>query len=414
MNFLKQIKFEIKNILRSKFILIIGILVLVSSIVLPTINFFVDKANKDRNNRHMPMYAMERAIGGYGGYYPDGMDQEPIVIDGVTIQPDSPLYWGIQDIIGQKEHMEIDKGYFSDSKALDLALLAMDEELKFNVRLAKHIVEPMDYRLDLAWQGTDYLYEKFIYEHNDVPEERLLEAVGYRRGVDPETFKEKYINITPEARLAAIDKADESLNALFSVVENDDFSQYIDLRIEQENRHIDDFKEQISIQEELIIKNPSQEEGLSQYINDIKKQITMIETSTIPMLQYRLDKNIIPGEDLWQNSALMNIESNHNQIIHNEIISEKEFNKETWLLREYKSYGKYVSAMQSQIDGYNNEILIAERSLEANKPDMKYVGNGARYKTVGFLEYSIFVAMFAVLVGGWLMASEFNQGTIRL
>jgi len=33
---------------------------------------------------------------------------------------------------------------------------------------------------------------------------------------------------------------------------------------------------------------------------------------------------------------------------------------------------------------------------------------------VQFLDYSVFVALFAVLLGGWIIASEFQQGTIRL
>jgi ABC-2 type transport system permease protein len=45
---------------------------------------------------------------------------------------------------------------------------------------------------------------------------------------------------------------------------------------------------------------------------------------------------------------------------------------------------------------------------------MKFVPDGSRSKTVGFLGFSVFVALFAVLIGGWIIAREFSAGTIRL
>lgn len=68
-------------------------------------------------------------------------------------------------------------------------------------------------------------------EHNDVPEDRLYEAVSYKMGLDPDSFKEKYISITPEQRLAALDKLEGNLNSIYKVVEDNDFPQYINLRI---------------------------------------------------------------------------------------------------------------------------------------------------------------------------------------
>jgi hypothetical protein len=64
-------------------------------------------------------------------------------------------------------------------------------------------------------------------------------------------------------------------------------------------------EEQIAIHEQAIIDNPSQEESLNSIIEDLKRQIEMIKTNTIPILEYRLGANIIPGEDVWQNSALL-------------------------------------------------------------------------------------------------------------
>ena len=396
--------------------MIITILVLATSIALPVISFFTTRNLDDHGVRPLPMMGgviySTMAIDSIG--YPMGSDGEPIIVDGVTIQSDNPLYWQIKGIIDEKEYMEMDKERFSSSEVLDLALLAMDEEVKFYVHLANHISNHTDYRMDLSWLGVDIIYDKFLYEYNHVPKEELIEAVGYRKGIDVDTFEEKYINITPEQRLAALDEVEEKLNTLYRVVESNDFPKYIELRIDQEKAQIDNLKEQIALQEELIIQNPSQEEGINDYIMELNRQIEMIETSTIPTLEYRLEKNIIPGENIWQNTALMSIEHIHMELLHNRIMTEEEFNRETYLVHEYKNYQNYVKVIQARIDELNKELLIAQKSLDADKPDMKYVPNGARNRTVDFLSYSTFVALFAVLVGGWIMASEFQQGTIRL
>jgi ABC-2 type transport system permease protein len=53
-------------------------------------------------------------------------------------------------------------------------------------------------------------------------------------------------------------------------------------------------------------------------------------------------------------------------------------------------------------------------SIAAEKPDMRFVPNGSRNQTNSFLSYSVFVAIFAILLGGWLLSNEYQMGTIRL
>ncbi|NLJ40566.1 MAG: ABC transporter permease subunit [Clostridiales bacterium] len=418
MQFLRQIKFEIKNILKSKFILIIGILVLAISIITPTISFFTEKFRSNMGYP-MPMAVREIAIMGKGmgydmPYYPGESDEEPIIIDGVEIKGNSPLYWQVKSIMDEMGYMEADRGSFSSDEVFDLVVLSMEEEQKYYVNFAKYITEPMDYRIDLIWQGVDSVYDKFIYEHNDIDKDKLYEAMTRRRWYEPEPFEEKYIKITSGEKLKGIEEAEEKIMTLNNVIETNDFSKYIDLRIIQERDNIEDLKEQIAAQEEIIVDNPSQEEGINDYIESMKKQINFIETSTIPTLEYRLEKNIIPGEDIWQNAALNDIEWRRNDLMYRDIMSEEDFVKERYLIEQYKTYRAYRDAMQAEIDELNNQIIIAQKSLDANKPDMKFVPTAARQKTASNLSYSILVALFSVLLGGWLMASEFQQGTIRL
>ena len=411
---LKQIKFEIKNIFKFKFIFIIGIVVLAWSIISPIIGLFT--VSIDGGVRPMPMARAAMAVA-YDSkpYYPGGgIDQPPITVEGVTITADNPFYWNLNSLVQEKAAMETDKTRFSSPDVLDLALGMLDAETKYYASFAQYITKQTDYRLDLAWRGADNLYDKYIYEHNDVEQSKLIEATSIRKGLDPEAFKKKYISITPEEKLAAIDKLDDTLNTLYNVVKNNDFPKYIDLRIAQENDQIKSINEQIDIQEKAIIDNPSQEENINFIIEDLRRQIARSEKNVIPMLQFRLNKNIVPGENIWQNIAISDIENSQDQLLYTTILSEEKFNKDSGMIQQYGNYRNYQSKMQAQIDQLNNTVLIGQNSLNAEKPDMKYVPNGARNKTVQFLGFSILVALFGIFLGGWLIASEFQQGTVRL
>ncbi|MDD2502788.1 MAG: ABC transporter permease [Clostridia bacterium] len=417
-SFIRQIKYEIRNIIRSKFLLIISVLLIAAAIVLPILNFIASKRPRDNyyGPYPMPIYeTMSYRDGIDRPIYPGkpGMDKDSITIDGVTIKSDNPFFWDISYLIQEKEQLENNKERFTSPEALDLYLALLDTELQFSLNFAKNITNYQDYRASMKWMAQESMYGKFIFENIDVPEDVLLEAVSQRWYMEPEMLKSKYLDLTAEERLEALDALDEELASLMAILENNDFPQYVDLRIKQENKNIDNIHEQIAVQEQEIINNPSQEDMINQMILDLKRQITYSENN-ISLLQLRLEKNIIPGEDVWQNYALSDMENYRNQLSYTEILTEEKFNQETWLVQQHGSYSKYVVAIQKQIDALNNGIIIAEKSIDADKPDMKYVNGGSRSRTFQFLNYSIFVALFAALLGGWIMASEFQQGTIRL
>lgn len=399
-----------KNIFRSKFLLIIGILILVLSIAIPIIGAISMNSSGTSYPGGPIMYEKAMYYGGYGGYYDNG--EEPLTVDGVTIMPDNPFYWNIQDLSQMESYM--DTSFFTHPEAMDIALDMGEAELQYYLRVAQVVTTYEDYRTNLVWD-TNMLYEKFIYEKAGTTDrDVLIEALNYRRGVNTETFDDVYINITPQERQAEIEKADDYFNRLYEVIENNNFEEYIAISIEQQQNQIKSNEEQIEIQEKTILEHPDQEEDLSRYIEDLKKQIKLIETNNIPMLEYRLEKHIVPGEDIWQNRALASIEDANNQLQYTTILSEEDYNKEPYLAQQYKTYTRYKAALQTQIDGFNNQILIAQNSLDADKPDMKFEPAGSRNQTYNFLYYSVYVALFAVVLGGWLMASEFQLGTIRL
>jgi ABC-2 type transport system permease protein len=412
MGFIKQIGIEFKNILRVKFLLIFGILVLALSVVAPVLGVIEQNSeNSGGGGGYYPLAVSARSYVAKDIYYPGG--QEPIIIDGVTIEPDNPYYWNIQSL--NEQIQSANSNMFAEQGSLDLWISMSEAQLNYYVRLAKHIKEYQDYRVDLTWD-TQALIEKFIYENvSTAAPDALREVVGWYMGIDEETFKEKYVDISAEERLAALDAIDQKLETLFDVVENNNFPQYIALRIRQENDNIKNYEDQIEIFEKDIIEHPEQEDGLNEQIGYLQKEIDMIRDNNIPILEYRLTHNIVPYDyDQWQNSALDDITNNRRQLQYTTKMTEEQFNQDQWTAVQYGSYANYVAAVDAQIAKLENSIIIADNSLKAEKPDMKYVPGGARSITVSFLAFSIAVALFGVLTGGWLMASEFQMGTIRL
>jgi ABC-2 type transport system permease protein len=442
MLFLRQIKFEIRNILKSKFLLIFGILVIVASVAIPVIGYFTRSNTNNGGIIEPTMYPVRDIAGAQGKGssvdYTNGAKGESITVNGITIAQENPFYWNLVSLTQQKSAVDAGQYQFVHAQTQDVLLEILDDQITYYLRFAKVVNSAQDYRMDLSWRGTESLSDVYFYSHNDISADVLIEAGNYNKnqgGLDPDSFRARYVNITATQRQEGLAKASEYLSMVYAIVDNDDFGQYIDYRIKLENDQIADYQANIAIQQQAIIDNPSQEESLSQVIDNLNKQIQVIETNNIPILEYRKDKNIRPGELVWQNTAISDIENSRNQLVYMVIVTEEEYNRNNgsdgkspimgsidkpgynggyYYYGTYTSYAEYVAAMQKQIALLNKTIIIAQKSLDANKPDMKYVPAGSRNRTVQFLDYSIFVALFGVLLGGWLIASEFQQGTIRL
>ncbi|MGE5495233.1 MAG: ABC transporter permease [Burkholderiales bacterium] len=417
MSFLRQVKLEIVNILRSKFLLIIGILVLAASVAIPVVTALIPPPSERAYPGGPIIYsssAMARDVA-YKGAYPG---EEPIIVDGVEITPDNPSYWALKNIQQQRQMIEKGSMTFQQSASSGLALKLMDAQEDFYMHFAVKVTTYEDYRMDFQWSGITMLNDKFLYENSEQDIAALLE-VSQMFGTyydTEENFKKKYVDISSEERLAAIDKADEYLGKVYQMIDNDDFPLYIELSILQQEEYIKNNEDQIAIFEQDIIEHPEQEESLSKQIEMLNNEIKRIRESAIPLLQYRLEKNIIPNTDMWQNSAINDIQQAQAFLLNFEIVSEEDFNKPDYqyLKDQYETYHRYQAEMNAKKLECQNIELVARNSLDADKPDMKYVPDGARMATVKFLDYSIIVALFAVLVGGWIMGSEFQLGTIRL
>lgn len=411
MDIIRQIRNETKLLLRSKFLLILGILMLLSAVAAPIVILIVSKYT--RNYVIYPEYYYEKTVYSYGydGYW----DGDAITVDGVTIPPDSPYYWNIRSLLDEKSYADSGQISFGYPEAVDLLLELIDAQISYYVRFAQQIASYEDYRASLAWSGAEKIDRLFILSHMGAANpDALFEMAQYRLGLDSDSYKKQYADLSAQERMAAQDDAETYLAMLYEIVDNSDFALFIELSIRQQNDYVAGYEDQIEMYEQLIRDNPSQENSMNEMIEQLRREIALIQTNTIPMLEYRLEKNIVPGADIWQNNAIRDIENSRSQIAYTTAVSEEEFNQTTYLVMQYKTYVRYLSAIQSQIDELNNTIYVAQTSLDSDAPDMKYVDDGARIRTIQFLNYSIFIALFSVLVGGWIMASEFQQGTIRL
>ncbi len=440
MDFIKLTLIEIKNTLKSKFLLILGILILLMSIAMPVVSAVSGDATQTVGFLSSSIDAKS--------YYGGDMNQESITVDGVTIEPDNPFYWNIKQFEDEKSY--IDVANFQHPEAYDLVMEMGQMDYDYYVRFAKVVKTYEDYRAQMAWYGSEKLYDIYIYEHNTVDVDILKEALGWRRGIDDTTFETKYINITDAQRQAAIEEAQSFLDKIYQVVDNGDFAMFVDISIEQQNKAIEDNNKQIetfkdsmadletqkakaeqeyndmvgqNADNELLAQQTSKIENLQNQIDSMQTNIDQTNQSsqiinevTIPMLQYRLANNIIPGDGTWQDAAINSKQDNKSQLMYTKIVTEKQFNSNEYqyLKQQYKTYPAYVTATQKQIDKCNTNVIIAEQSLEQGKPDMSFVPKGARSQTYNFLYYSMFVALLAVVIGGWLIASEFQFGTIRL
>ncbi len=423
MRFLKQIGVEIRNILRSRFLLVMAILTLAISILGPVGGYIALKRSQTNNGGGV-IFMKEAAVStvagttnavAVDGNYVAGDGTSPIIIGGVSIDPKNPLYWNLNSMIQERSNVETNRANYTNVETVDLLLEMFDQLIQYELIFAQNVTTYEDFRMELEWQGQDTVVDKFIYDRvGTVKEAALIEASQYRKGLDEASFRKKYLDITAAQRLEAAQKAQDMLDKINIIVTTKDFPTYVEVKRQQYETQIADLQDNIKLQEQAIIDNPAQEESLNQIIEDLKKQIKNIEENSIPILELRLEKNIVPGDGSWQNNAVTNIENNQNQLTYTTIMSEEDYKKDLGTQQQYGSYAKYKNAIQSQINRMNNEILVSKNSLNADKPDMKFVTDGARYRTASGLYFSVIVALFAVLLGGWLIASEFQQGTIRL
>ncbi|MCL2513125.1 MAG: ABC transporter permease [Oscillospiraceae bacterium] len=472
MDFIKLIWLEVRNILKSRFLTVIGALVLSLGVLLPVFTNVVSPAvgklvNKKYDepevyaagydgvyydapytvvmNAYYPPVKTTAAasVPSYEPEYTDPDTKEPVYptenyteffyvynygdeleADGVKINESNPFYYYILDISNAKYNAE---KYAETPETARIASEIFDLGLKFYADASRYIKE-WDFRCDVAtgsytyllfdepdedfnYDNTGLLYSKYILEYDGNIENirSVFTSISHY-------FNSDYANLTSEQKAEKIKKIDGVLNIIDSIIKNSDYPAYLDLRIKAEQRAMQSLYEEKARIEKEIIEQPENEEYYNNYyLEDIKRQLKYVEEITIPLLEYRKDKNIMENDGSWQNNAIWDIENNWSNVAYFHIIPEEEFMQEFYYYgREYGSYQDYLKHVEKEKAEYQNNIEVAKKSIESGKPDMKFVYDGARQNTQDFLMFSVIAAIFAVLLGGWLMASEFQFGTVRL
>ena len=388
--FVYQILIEIKKLFTSKFNIILAALILLGGIAFPIVSKF-------QSNKSPEMY--------YGGY-----GQDDLNVDGQIIEAENPQYWEIRNL---QENIEYIKRNATD-KTDDLALEYMDILLENCLLVAANVESYEDYRYELTWRRQNLENERFIFEHLDIPKEDLMEALQYRMYMDPTEMDKQYYSLSQIEVLEKLDEIEALTEMIDDIIVSNDHIAFYEFQIEYRKKDIEDYQKQIEVYENDILENPDNEEMYSKQIESLQRSIKAANEIDMPIYDYRIENDIIPNSDDWRDTALNNKRNALNNIMFNEMMTEEEFEEEEYMRRQYKTYAAYQKDWQKEMDESTHKLYVSERSLETGKPDMSFIDNGTRKKKVGFLWYSLVIAVLAAVVGGGLMAKEYQSGTIRL
>lgn len=386
-----QIGIEIKRIFGSKMMILLMVLLMLLSVAVPIVGKIKPETKAED---------MFEIMGDFG---------ESIQIDGVTISPDNPLFWQVQSTNQNIQYLSESAANAND----DLALEAMKALLAKFVNCSKYIKTYEDYRMELPYQYNSLMSEKFIYQNLDKSKEDLETILGNFYYKSPEELTE-YYELSSTERLAKIDEIDEKIKNLDNIIESNDFKLFLQNKIAGIEDRIAENVRNIENLEKEIAKDPKTEEESSQQIEQYKTENENLKKIDIPILQYKLDKEIPPGNDDWRNVALDDKQSALRKIPTLKPVSEKEFQNNAELKSEHKTYSKYQKSVQDDLNKQTEKLMIAEKSLEAERPDMKYVKDGTRNKVMSYLWFSLVIAFLSVIISGGFIAREFQTGTIRL
>jgi ABC-2 type transport system permease protein len=331
-------------------------------------------------------------------------NRESLLVNNQTVMSTNPFYHNIERYSERKKDIEDS----ASTKTDDLAIELLDELLNEYLHLAKHI-KTKDFRNRIVWEMEDTIINLFIHNHMDTYTKEELGDIFDKAGLnldfyevaDDETEKQKILEYNQN-----------KYDIFYKVVEDCDFIAYYNFRKQELQQEQTDLLENKKTLEKKIVERPEKEEMYSEQIESQMHQLTR-NNIRIEILDYRIENRVVPDHTDWRNSALSSKE-NALKALQNKMLTREEFEEDGFYKQRHKSYYQYKMLMQSQQDEYANDIVKADKSLAANKPDMEFVIDGVRRMSTRFLVYSLLVSLFGILIGGGLIAKEFETGTIRL
>lgn len=388
--YIKQIGIEIKNIFGTKLMIVSLCLLLIGAIALPLLG----RLEFGNNSNH------------YGGY------AEELEVNGVSISNNSPHYWEIREALYAKEDAESN----ATNEKADLQIEYLDIIIDSFVDAYVKSIDHEDYRMSLVYKKIELLTSLFILDHIDFNIQEmqsvLTDRFMYRENSGD--FNTTYYDLNDIERMKKYQDAEDELKTINNIIDNNNHEAYLKYTIANFNNNIVESQHQIEELEKDIIEKPENEEMYSETIINLKSSIETINEISLPISEYRLEHDIAPGSDKWQDKALQNKENASVSLKYTEVVSQEKFSNDNGLKEEHKTYDAYKKAIEKRINEYTEQLLIANNSLETQKPDMLYVKDSTRNKVTNFLYYSLLFAVIAAIISGKSMASEFQSGTIRL
>lgn len=389
MNFFKQIFAEMKHMIRSKFLLISWIVIF--SFICIAVPIISAVQNNDQNDYY---------------YY---WDDTPIIVDGVEIEMNNDFSWELRNLLEQQEYLS---EMFSDSTTTQYAMDYCDLLIDFYVTYASDIEGYEDYRQSYVYQMKYTLREDYFLSLEDPDIAKFTEAINFFE-YDTILFD---TDLSDAERQAQMDANAAKWELFDRMMLQNDFSAYVELKRADYQSDIDLSNQSIAQLEADIAKDPSLEESYNETIQATLLDIQNTEEISLPELDYRAEYNIVPNDGSWQDAALNQQTSSQRTILHyaDSLMSEEDFYDSSWSVQEYTNYKNYLTQQEKSLQEAEVTLFVAQSSLESGKPDMSYVDDGARAKTHGQLAFTLLIAMFGILVGGWSIANEFQAGTVRL
>ncbi len=398
MNFFKQIVAEAKNMLRSKFIFISVILVLVFVVIgVPLLGLLMDKIQDNVSSSYY--------------YY-----SEPLIVDGVTIDPDNDYYWEIQNLLEQQEYLhewlegEAAQGYgyeltdmYLDFYVTDATLLTpLDEDYN------------SDYRSGLIYNMRTYMTNLYVLGVVDPDVAALtlaVESIGYGS-----TSVDTLLKMSNEEVEEYRTTAQQNLDDFDGLMKNNDFAKYVEIKTRMYQQDIEDNLARIETLEADIIANPGQEEFAADEIANLLQTNEIIENTYIPELEYRLANGVVYNDGSWQDAAITSQTSSKTSVDYATTykLSPEEYEENSWMQDYYGTYADYEEKLEAERKAAEELLFIANSSLESGMPDMSFVPEGARQQMYNTFPLALLVILLGALIGGWCIAGEFQSGTIRL
>ena len=196
------------------------------------------------------------------------------------------------------------------------------------------------------------------------------------------------------------------------IYKNNDYNVYHEYKIFEATKEVERLENKIKILNESLTKNEGDYYSTTNNIETYQKDIKTIKEIDIPLYEYQLSKQIF-DVDSWQYIALNRILDSYHQKNRITILSKSEWEKLKY--NDKESYDDYLLKQNKDIVNLDIEISKAVKSLESNKPDRSFVLNSPRNNLLDNLVLNSYIfVIFSILLGAYLIASEFSNGTVKL